>query len=193
MDSLIKSLEVFAINKDEKKFSDNLDVIMGNLTINNLKSEISNTIKEDTEEINEEEANEEDAEREWEILKSDYSKIKYISQLLNHYHYILPAKFFTLLKVFTDSLDKTTNIYIGLMDDDYASGNCDEELRHCYKKIKKYFQEALETKNDVSKVEKLLKGYDILIPIIEDFRKEKYYDNLDLEFKETYNPKRLKK
>ena len=79
------------------------------------------------------------------------------------------------------------------MDDDYASGNCDDELRHCYKKIKKHFQEALESKNDVGKIEKLLKGYDLLIPIIEDFRREKYYDNLDEEFKETYNPKRLKK
>ena len=172
MDSLIVSLEKFAIHKDEKKFENHLDIIMGNLNLNNLK---------------------EDADLEWDLLKSDYSKIRYICQLLNHYHYILPTKFFDLLKIFTDGLDKTTNIYISLMDEDTNGENCDEELRHYYKKIKKYFNESLESKNDVGKIELLLKGYDLLVPIIEDFRREKYYDNIDEEFKETYNPKKMKK
>jgi len=171
MNSLIKSLEIFAINKDEETFDNNIDNIMSNLK------------------LNEEEEEENDPDYEWELLKSEYSKIRYICQLLNHYHYILPPKFFNLLKIFTDSLDKTTNIYISLIDEDIDQ---DEELSYYYKKIKKNFTESLKCENNVHKIELLLKGYDLLVPIVEDFRKEKYYDIVDPEFEERHNPKRLK-
>ena len=177
MDNLIVSLQKFAIHKDEKKFENHLDIIMDNLDLNkNEESEI-------------------ESDNEWELLKSDYSKLNYICQLLNHYHYVLPKKFFELLGHFTNSLDKTTRIYLSLIDEDiYNEEDSDEELKRCYVKIKKIFNESLEMKNNnVAKVELLLKGYKILVPIIEDFRREKWEYAVDPEFKEKYHPNKKQK
>ena len=173
MDDLITSLEYFAISKNEKVFNDDIENIMNKLCID----------KE-----------EEDPDLHWEILKSNFTKIKYISQLLNHYHYILPINFFDLLNIFIKSLDKTTKIYVDLLKQEICD---DDELNQSYEEIKSYFDKSLEPDvKEIDKIKLLLKGYSILVPIIEDFRKEKYYDEkLDPEFVKLYNPcaKRLKK
>ena len=145
MESLIRSLEVFAISKDEKKFSRSIDSIL---------NELSLTDPDETE----------NADHRWELLKSNFSKLNYIGELLNHYHYILPPNFFNLLKIFTDSLDKTTQIYIKLIDQ--------EDDQESYKEIKKKFEESLNCNSDISKIKYLLEAYNILVPIVEGFRKE---------------------
>jgi len=169
MDNLIKSLEYFAISKNKKLFNEDIDFIISTIKLED-----------------------EDPDREWELLKSNYSKLRYIYQLLNHYHYILPDNFFNLLRIFIDSLDKTTNIYIQLLE---QSDDDDDEIKYMYQEIKQLFDSSLKVENEISKINIIIKAYDLLVPIIEDFRREKYYDNLDPEFLKLYNPssKRLKK
>jgi hypothetical protein len=145
METLIRSLEVFAISKDEKKFSRSIDSILNDLSL----AEPDET---------------ENTDHRWELLKSNFSKLSYIGELLNHYHYILPPNFFNLLEIFTDSLDKTTQIYIKLIEQ--------EDDEESYKEIKENFEKSLDSNSDISKIKYLLTAYNILVPIVEDFRRE---------------------
>jgi hypothetical protein len=176
MDSLIKSLEVFGVTQDKKYFNNSIDYIFNNLSIKTQEQK-----EEDT-----------DSDKEWELLKNNYSKIKYVYQLLNHYNYTLSKNFFDLVKVFTDSLDNTTLIYMDLIKQEMTD---DDELKYLYKDIADFFNKSLNTSDHIQKINYLIKAYDLLIPIVEDFRKEKYVEKVDKEFINLYNPcsKRQKK
>jgi len=170
MDSLIKSLEVFGVTQNKKKFEDSIDNIFNNLSIK----------------TQEEQEQPEDPDKEWETLKMNYSKLRYIYQLLNHYNYTLPDRFFVLLRAFTDSLDGTTQCYIEVIEYEKCD---DEELKQSYDEIKDLFNKSLNTHDQIDKIKYILKAYDILVPIIEDFRRESWDDTF-------YSPrptKRLKK
>ena len=56
-----------------EKFDDSIDNIFNNLSI--------------TKQEEQEEEQYEDPDKEWETLKRNYSKLRYIYQLLNHYNY----------------------------------------------------------------------------------------------------------
>ena len=105
--------------------------------------------------------------------------------MLNHYNYTLSERFFVLVRAFTDSLDKTTQIYLSIIEYEKCD---DEELDQCYTEIKDHLNKSLNTHDQINKIKYLLKAYDLLVPIIEDFRKESWDYTI-------YNPspKRLKK
>ena len=63
MEYLINKLEIFAITKDENVFNTHIN-LLNKLTIIELESD-----------------------HEWDILKKNYSNLRYIYQLLNHYNY----------------------------------------------------------------------------------------------------------
>jgi len=160
MEYLINKLEQFAITKDVITFNNNI-TLLNKLTITEL-----------------------DPDHEWEMLKKNYSNLRYINQLIGHYYYQLNSNFYELLSKFIDPIDKSTQHYIQNInwEDD------GEELK-C---IKEYFDKSLNTSNVIDKIKYILLSYDILIPIIEDIRLEKYYEKVDEELQLDFNPKRLK-
>ena len=136
MEYLINKLEIFAITKDENVFNTHIN-LLNKLTIIELESD-----------------------HEWDILKKNYSNLRYIYQLLNHYNYNLNSSFFELLLKFIEPIDKSTQNYI---------------------------------KNNVEKkIKYLLISYDILVPIVEKIRIEKFIDNVDDRLKKTFNPKKTR-
>lgn len=135
------SLEKFAITKDEKNFDLSLEFI-DKLSIEN------------------------DCEQEWEILRENFNKIKYIHELINHYDYQLNNKFFDIMTKYIDEIDKSTQYYLKNIE----WGDDDDELRWSYDEIVSFFHDSLNTSNVLDKIKILLKAYNILIPIIEDFR-----------------------
>ena len=89
MEYLINMLETFAITKNETVF---------NYSINNLTDFYKLNIT--------------DSNEEWKYLKNNYSNLRYIHELMNHYNYNLNKNFYDLLSLFMESIDKSTQEYI---------------------------------------------------------------------------------
>ena len=161
MEYLINMLETFAITKNETVF---------NYSINNLTDFYKLNIT--------------DSNEEWKYLKNNYSNLRYIHELMNHYNYNLNKNFYDLLSLFMESIDKSTQEYIKNI---HFRDDKSEELE-----IKNFLNKSLNTNDINNKILYILKAYKLLIPIIEDFRQEKYDYSVDKNFKETFSAKRLK-
>ena len=158
MEYLINKLEIFAITKDENVFNTHID-FLNKLTITEL-----------------------DPDHEWETLKKNYSNLRYIYQLLNHYHYNLNSTFYEVLLKFIEPIDKSTQIYIRNINWEDPSLNL----------IKENFYKSLNENNIEKKIKYILDSYDILVPIVEDLRLEKYIEQVDFRLKNAFNPKKLR-
>lgn len=150
MDFLIDRLHAFAITKNEQTFNDSIDQLISHLKIN-----------------------ETDSDQEWETLKNNYSNIKYIYELLNHYSYSFHTNHFhEVVSRFVSRIDTTTQYYIRNIDFEET----DLELKDCCKTIKLHLESSLNENDYTKKIKHILDAYNILVPIVEDFRREKYYD-----------------
>ena len=150
MDFLIDRLHAFAITKNEQTFNDSIDQLLVHLKLN-----------------------ETDSDQEWETLKKNYSNIKYIYELLNHYSYSFhTTHFLEVVSRFVTRIDKSTQYYIRNIDFEET----DLELKECCKTIKRHLESSLNENDYLKKIKHILDAYNILVPIVEDFRREKYYD-----------------
>jgi hypothetical protein len=150
MDFLIDRLHAFAITKNEQTFNDSIDQLLIHLKLN-----------------------ETDSDQEWETLKKNYSDIKYIYQLLNHYNYHFHTNhFYEIVSKFCLKIDTTTQYYIKNIDFEET----DLELKECCKMIRSHLESSLNENDYLKKIKHILDAYNILVPIVEDFRREKYYD-----------------
>jgi len=163
MEHLINMMETFALTKDKTKFNYSIDRLTDFYKLN---------IKEF------------DSSEEWEYLKQNYSNLRYIHELMNHYNYDLNKNFYDLLSLFMESIDKSTQEYIKHI---HFSDDISEELQ-----IEKFLNKSLNTNDINDKIVYVLEAYKLLIPIVEDFRQEKYDYSVDKKFKETFSAKRLK-
>ena len=138
MDYLIQSIQNFAITQNEQRFDDCLDQIISK--IGSLYTQ--------------------DADFEWETLKQNFSKIKYLNELLNFYNINYTKRFIYLIGVFMESVDSTTKVYL-------------REINWVdYPDIEGYLLESLNSQNPLQKLGAVTKAYDLLIPIIEKMRNE---------------------
>lgn len=164
MDYLIEKLQTFGITKNEKQFNDSINELLNYLSVHEF-----------------------DSDQEWNNLKRNYSNLKYIKQLLNFYDYRFNTNFHELLTRFLEYIDKNTQVYIKNIDWDV-----DDELRDCCLKIRENFEKSLNDNSIDNKIKYILNAYDILIPIVEDYHREKCQEVVDYEFREQFSPKRLK-
>ena len=127
----------------------------------------------------------------WEVLQDNYSKLIYLKQLVNFYNMPAEGIFITSLKKFCESMDRQTENY--LQDIDWDSPDSDFTIEGGI--IKKCLEKSLERENVYDKLDDVLKAYDILVTIVEDFRSEKYEYHIEPEFVEEFDPpkKRAKK
>jgi hypothetical protein len=156
MDFLIESIQNFAISQNEQHFDACLDEIISR--VNNLYTA--------------------DADFEWYNLRENFSKVKYLNELLNFYNINQTKKLVYLIGIFMESIDRTTKIY--LYEINWES----------YPNIESYLLESLNANNPLQKLGAITKAYDLLVPIIEDLRNEKViFEINDQEFLKTFDLK----
>ena len=157
MELLIKSIEHFAISQNEQTFDNCLDEII--FRVNNLYTV--------------------DAEFEWQSLRENYSKIKYLNELLNFYNIKQTKKFVTLIGIFLESIDRTPQMYLREI-------NWDDNPT-----IQDYLLNSLNAQNPLHKLGLVLKAYQLLVPIIEGYRNEKIdFEIKDQNFIKTFDLKK---
>ena len=159
MDYLIQAIGNFSITEDEDKFTKTLDAIIDNFD----KVALSNQNND------------------WETLKSNYSKLRYLQETINFYYIKETERFFECVEKFMKDIDTQTREYL---KDMYSIR---EEDRVDFEQIEQFFNESLFEKDIVTRIGLVIKGYQILVPIVEkNIRKKWEYsvnDNEILSFK----------
>lgn len=146
MDDLIHSLKTFSITNDHELFEDSLNDIVGKLSNQTLNDDSSG---------------------EWRTLESNYNKLKYLKNLISSFD-VLPSFFMNPFKIFMESIDLTTQRYLIKIDWYRNDYNIVEETT----KMHRYLEDSLNTNDPICKLNSVLSAYSILIPILEDFRRE---------------------
>jgi hypothetical protein len=156
MDELIISIQNFAITQNEQRFDDCLDTIIAR--VGSLYTQ--------------------DADFEWENLKQNFSKIKYLNELLNFYNIKYTKRLVYLIGVFMESVDHSTKVYL-------------REINwETYPVIENYFYESLNSNNPLQKLGAVSKAYELMVPIIESIRNEKALTQIDPIFLKTFDLKK---
>ena len=150
MDSLINAINSFKIleNKSEEIFDDLIS-----------KMEILDTS---------------DSEIEWDVLKSNYSKLRYLNHLIDNYVFPETKKFSRILISILNGIDSMTQYYLKELDWD-----SEENMKEECLETKVLFEKSLNIYFPIEKLKTILLAYDIFIPIIESFRKERFVDLVD--------------
>ena len=165
MDTLISSLQSFAISKDEQIFEDSLNDLIGKLD----KSSLS------------------DPDKEWRDLTINYSKLKYLKELIHSFD-ILPEFFMKPFTIFMESIDKLSQYYLKEIDWYHSDNSVHEDCID----IQSYLEESLNMNNPKEKLNIILKAYSILVIIAEDSRRERYdYKIHDNDFLRTFKKRKI--
>jgi len=159
MDDFINSFQVFCINANKEEFEDSLDEICKKMDSMN------------------------DIDDEWKTLRTNYSKLKYLSELVEKYYIPESEKFLETLNKFLYKIDFITSYYLSEI-------NWESETHPNACLIKKYFEDSLQTNDCIHKLKVLLKGYVLLISIVETIRNEKCIEPVNKEFIQEFNFKR---
>jgi len=161
IDALTDSLCRFAIVQDHTSFESELDTIIGSMK----KVDVNPDDK-------------------WEILQSNYSKLKYLQETINFYNVPTEGKFITSLAKFMESIDKQSDYYLREIFWDSETEFYDES-----QDIKCFLEISLLETDPVQKLSLVIKAYRILVSIVEDFRRETCQNLLDDEFLDEFAPK----
>ena len=170
IDALSESIQRFGISKNKTDFDDQLDFIMTKMK----KIEIELT------------------DEHWVTLKSNYSKLKYLNEIINCYgkeYRDTKGKFIQSLTVFMESIDKTTQYY--LREINWSTPEL--EFKDESAIIQNYFYESLNQNDPILKLSNIVKAYNILIPIVENIRNEFSEVFLEPDFLELFQPPEAKR
>ena len=122
-----------------------------------------------------------DNNHEWEMLIANYSKLRYLENM----EFELSG--LDSFRRFMEQIDKVTQRYLREVNWDADFEFIDESLE-----IKYNLSNSLNNNNPFKKLKYIIRAYDILVPIVEDFRKEKFVDVIeDLDFIKTFKKRRL--
>ena len=171
MNELIKGLKSFSLNKNETDFDNLLDQSI---------ISFSGLVVEENEQVH------------WDLLKSNYSKLRYINYVNNSLHLENHEKFMKSLQLFMDYIDTVTMKYF----DEINFNEPDEspEINEQSRNIKLTLEKSLCCENLIQKMKFVLDAYSELVPIVENIRCEKYNEVIDdEEFLENFSFKRQKK
>ena len=122
-----------------------------------------------------------DNNHEWEMLIANYSKLRYLENM----EFELSG--LDSFRRFMEQIDKVTQRYLREINWNVDFEFIDESLE-----IKYNLSNSLNNNNPFKKLKYIIRAYDILVPIVEDFRKEKFVDVIeDLDFIKTFKKRRL--
>ena len=163
MDALIDSLESFRFSNNKTQFDIDLDNV-----INQFKQQ---TIP--------------DTDQEWDTICSNYSKIKYLDEMIKYFYIPDSEKFLFALNRFTERLDVINLRYL-------TEINWEKRPSEVTSEIKRLLELSYYENDTIGKIGYCLQAYKRFIPIIEDVRNEKYNGDIyeDNDFIEDFNFKR---
>ena len=162
MDHLIKSIKKFSITNNEQEFDDSLDIVINKMA--QLKT-------------NENEH--------WELLKDNYSKLRYLNHILFKLNLESHKKFLFSLDRFMEYTDKISQSYLRNVDWDNETEYTEES-----KIIHIHILNSLNQPNAILKMKEILIAYGILVPIIESIRNEKFIEIVDEDFLQEFKRKK---
>jgi hypothetical protein len=169
MDQLIKSVKKFSIDQNNDTFENSLDSIIDQMQ--RLETDL-NVI-------------------EWNNLKSNFSKLRYLDYLIkNNNNITLSSKFNESLEIFLKNMDLTTQHYLNHIDFELPEYTPDLLIKT--KKIKKYFDKSLNSNDNLIKMKYILNAYLLLVPIVEGYTNEPFKDELDRSFVQNFSYKKQK-
>jgi hypothetical protein len=163
MDALINSLESFRFTNNKTQFDIDLDNVINKFNEQSIP----------------------DPNQEWETICSNYSKIKYLDEMIKFFYIPDSEKFLFALNRFTERLDSINLRYLNEISwERYPTEQT--------KEIKRLLDLSYYENDTIGKIGYCLKAYKRLVPIIEDIRNEKYTGDVyeDQEFIEHFNFKR---
>jgi len=166
MDSLLKKLAVFNITRDEEQFDSDIDDIINSLNSNLL----------------------EDHDYQWNRLCENFSKLKYLDDIIKNYYIPESDKFLIALDRFMASIEKMNIVY--LKEIDWHQNEHPDCLE-----IKRLLDISVNENDPLSKLNFCVKAYTLLVPIIEIIRNEKRKEIEETEkikFAEEFKFKRRK-
>ena len=154
MDLLIKSLEDFS-----------LDLI--------TKQEFDDSIESVLEKFNKIEIH--DSQLEWECLKENLSKLKYLNNLIK----ILPleGKFLKSVEKFMEKIDKTSIHYLSSVD--WDNHEYSSYIQDNAPTVREYLENAVNTNNMIHRIDYTTYALTVLINIIEKISSLRYDDIID--------------
>ena len=166
MDSLLEKLAVFNITRDEDQFNTDIDDVIDRLNCNLL----------------------EDHDYQWNKICENYSKLKYLDDIIKNYYIPESDKFLVALDRFMATIEKMNLIYIKEIDWHQ------NEHPDCLN-IKLLLDTSVNEEDPLTKLDLCVKAYSLLVPIIEIIRNEKRKEIEQTEktkFVEEFNFKRRK-
>lgn len=163
IDSLSESIRKFAVTSDKERFDDELDFIMGKMK---------------TVEIDEE------SDEQWDALRVNYTRLKYLNEIINHFNLPTEGKFIESIKKFMDSIDKKTLYYL----QEINWYNSEPDIFKESMEIKDHLEASLNENDPFKRLNSVVKGYKILVSIVEDMRNEKCEAELDPSFLDEFAP-----
>ena len=171
MDELVECLAKFAVSDQSKESFTTFDNSLDNV-INKFQN-----------------LNETDPNEEWDILKTNFSKLRFINDTLENTEIINYPKFLESLKQFMGQIDKTTQRYIKKID----WNDQGPEIQSDAVIIFDNFEKSLNINDPIKKLKTVLNAYILFIPIVEKIRKERHRDFIDdEEFLNNFYVKRRK-
>jgi hypothetical protein len=120
---------------------------------------------------------------EWEMLSQNYSKLRYLCEIIN----VFPKKtstFYKSLDVFFETIDLANQRYLRDIDwyhNEYSINlKCDS--------VKYFLEQSLNTTDKTMKMKYILNAYSLFIEIGEHFRKDHFVDYIDdQDFLDDFN------
>jgi hypothetical protein len=159
IEAITQSIQKFGIIRNETVFESELDFIVSKME----------TVKVEVEDN-------------WDILQSNYSKLKYLSELINFYNLPTDGKFVESFSKFMESTDKQTKYYLKEVIWDY-----EDDYKEETSLIKEILEYSVNQTDNFEKLNSVLAAYKILVNIVEDIRGEKCETILDDDFLETFD------
>jgi len=132
-----------------------------------------------------------DSEMEWEKLKNNYLKLKYLDELFES-HVTLPYNnsYLAALTKFLEEIDSLSKYYLEQI-------NWEKDTYYEAKRIQNCLKESISIEAyPIKKMKKILAGYKLLMDAAQEFRNEKITSTLidDDDFLETFQPmKKIKR
>jgi len=132
-----------------------------------------------------------DSEMEWEKLKNNYLKLKYLDELFeDHVTFPYDGDYIKSLSIFLEQIDSLSKHYLECI-------NWEKDTYYCAKRIQKNLSDSVKiTCYPIKKLKKILAGYKMLMDAAQEYRNETVQDHGidDDDFLETFQPlKKLKK
>ena len=120
---------------------------------------------------------------EWETLKSNFSKLRYLDYLITKNNLKLPEKFNEALEHFLKDMDLITQRYLD---------NIDFNLNPGSEEIKNLLEKSLNCNKPILKMKYILGAYIILVPIVEECTNDTFKDNVDSNFIRVFKKQKVK-